>query len=139
MAKLPDNVRLEYVPVHEIENCRWDEEAQMYRVTVDGRDYQSYPTSERMREVAQNRRRVAQNRRRDTAAYEAMARCAEARENRQKEEDERRDRIRAEVMREARYFLTDEEGYQSLGRANPHAQRLVDIAVEARMKLEEQS
>lgn len=88
MATLPI-----YFPSHEIANCRWDEEAQMYRVTVDGQDYQSYPTSERMREIAQNRRR-------DAAAYEAMARCAEARENRQKAEESDRSRIRAEVMAE---------------------------------------
>lgn len=132
MAVLPDNVSIEFRPSHEIADCRWDEEAQMYRVTVDGRDYQSPHTSEQMREIAQRRRRYA-------AAFEAMARCAEALENREKSEEARRDRIRAEVMREARYFLTDEEGYQNLGRNNPHVQRLVDIAVEARLKLEEQS
>lgn len=132
MAKLPDNVRLEYVPAHEIANCRWDEETQTYRVTVDGQDFQSYPSSERMREVVQSRRR-------DAAAYEAMARCAEARENLQKVEDERRDRIRTEVLAEVGYIRTDKEGYQFLGRNNPYARRLVDIAVEARMKLEEQA
>lgn len=132
MAILPDNVSIGFLPGHEISNCRWDKESLMYRVNVDGRDYQSYLTSEQMQGIVQDRRRSA-------AAFEAMARCAEARENRQKAEDERRMSHRVEVLRDAGYFLTNEEGYQSLGRNNPHAQRLVDIAVEARMKLEDQA
>lgn len=131
MEKLPDNVRLEYETSHEIANCRWDEKAQMYRVTVDGQDYQSYLTSDQMRGIVQNRRRAV-------AAFEAMARCAEARENREKAEDERRLSHRVEVMAEVGYIGTADGAYRLLGRDNPTAQRAVDLAVEARMKLEEQ-
>lgn len=130
MAKLPDNVSIKFGPSHEIANCYWDEESQFYRVNVDGLDYQSRHTSEQMRGIVQDRRRVA-------AAFEAMARCAEARENRQKAEDERRDSHRVEVMAEVGYIGTADGAYRLLGRDNPIAQRAVDLAVEARMKLEE--
>ncbi|MER2142172.1 MAG: hypothetical protein ABS888_00145 [Eubacteriales bacterium] len=129
MARLPDNIGIRFG--YEISNCHWDEEAQLYCVTVDGRDFRSNHTSEQMQEVVQSRRRSA-------AAFEAMARCAEARENRMKAGTERLDRLRAEVMAEAGYLRTSAGGYESLGRNNPHAQRLVDIAVEARMKQEDQ-
>lgn len=126
MAILP--IYFPTYPDHEIADCRWDEEAQLYRVNVDGVEYQSRHTLDGLKTTLGQRRR-------SVAAFEAMARCAESRENRLKAEDERRDRIRAEVMKEAGYFITNKEGYENVGLT---AKRLIDLAVEARLKLERQ-
>lgn len=136
MAQLPKNIQISFGPAHQITNVHWDEESQMYRATVDGEEFGSYRTAEVMREIAHDRRRSA-------AAFEAMANCAEVREkeneNRRELEEANRARLRSQIMREAGYICTDAEGYKTLGGTNPHARRLVDLAVEARLKLEGQA
>lgn len=122
---------LRFHPVHEVGNVHWDEEANTYRATVNGEEFMGSRNSDGLKERNTFHLRAA-------AAFEAMARCAEARENRLKAEELDRARIRSEVMQEAGYPRTDEEGYRILGRSNPLAQRAVDLAVEARLKLERQ-
>lgn len=122
---------LRFHPVHEVGNVHWDEEANTYRATVNGEEFMGPRNSYGLKDLTAFHRRAA-------AAFEAMARCAEARENRRDAEEANRARIRSEVMQEAGYPRTDEEGYRILGRNNPLAQRAVDLAVEARLKLERQ-